>query len=520
MTTDSNRVIIFDTTLRDGEQSPGASMNLEEKLRIAETLEEMGVDVIEAGFPIASEGDFESVSEIAKRAKTSSICGLSRASKGDIQRCYDAIKHAPIHRIHTFISTSPLHMKYKLQMEPDAVMAKIKESVTFARSLVEDVEWSAEDGTRTEADFLCRCVETAIDAGARTINIPDTVGYTVPEEYYAMIDMLMNRVPNIDKAIISTHCHNDLGLAVANSLSAVRAGARQVECTINGLGERAGNAALEEIVMALRTRQDFMPYTTGIKSELITRASRMVSGITGFTVQPNKAIVGKNAFAHESGIHQDGMLKHAGTYEIMTPESVGLNDANKLVMGKHSGRHAFKDKLQGLGYELGDNALNDAFKRFKDLADLKKDVYDEDIIALVDDEVMRVNERVTLNSFQVTCGTHIKSQLAALSITVDGEERKTISEGDGPVDAAFKAIKEIMPLSDDVHLELYQVSAVTQGTDAQAEVTVRLEEHGKTVNGRAADTDTMVASVMAYLNAVNKLLVKREKGKPEDVGTI
>jgi len=519
MTTDSNRVTIFDTTLRDGEQSPGASMNLEEKLGIAALLEEMGVDVIEAGFPIASDGDFESVSEIAKHAKASSICGLSRASKGDIQRCFDAVKHAPIHRIHTFISTSPLHMKYKLQMEPEAVLAKVKDSVTFARSLVEDVEWSAEDGTRTEADFLCRCVETAIDAGARTINIPDTVGYTVPDEYFKMIEMLMNRVPNIDKAIISTHCHNDLGLGVANSLAAVQAGARQVECTINGLGERAGNAALEEVVMALRTRQDYLPYTTNIKPELITRVSRMVSAVTGFSVQPNKAIVGKNAFAHESGIHQDGMLKHAGTYEIMTPESVGLNDANKIVMGKHSGRHAFKEKLSGLGYELGDNALNDAFKRFKDLADQKKDVFDEDLIALVDDEVMRVNERVTLNSFQVTCGTHIKSQLAALSITIDGDERKTIAEGDGPVDAAFKAIKEIVPLPD-VHLELYQVHAVTHGTDAQAEVTVRLEENGKTVNGRGADTDTMVASVNAYLNAVNKLLVKREKGKPEDVGSI
>lgn len=519
MSTDSNRVIIFDTTLRDGEQSPGASMNLEEKLRIAELLEEMGVDVIEAGFPIASEGDFEAVSEIAKRAKTSSICGLSRASKGDIERCFNAVKHAPIHRIHTFISTSPLHMKYKLQMEPEAVLAKVKESVAFARTLVEDVEWSAEDGTRTEADFLCRCVEAAIDAGARTINIPDTVGYTVPEEYFKMIEMLMNRVPNIDKAIISTHCHNDLGLGVANSLAAVQAGARQVECTINGLGERAGNAALEEVVMALRTRQDYLPYTTNIKSELITRASRMVSAITGFSVQPNKAIVGKNAFAHESGIHQDGMLKHAGTYEIMTPESVGLNNADKIVMGKHSGRHAFKEKLSALGYELGDNALNDAFKRFKDLADQKKDVFDEDLIALVDDEVMRVNERVKLKHFQVTCGTHVHSQIAALALEIDGETRKTIAEGDGPVDAAFKAIKEIVPVPD-AHLMLYQVSAVTGGTDAQAEVTVRLEENGKTVNGRGADTDTMVASVTAYLNAVNKLLVKREKGKPEDTGGI
>lgn len=515
MTSQSNRVIIFDTTLRDGEQSPGASMNLEEKLRIASLLEEMGVDVIEAGFPIASQGDFEAVSEIAKNAQSSSICGLSRASENDIQRCFDAIKHAPNHRIHTFISTSPLHMKYKLQMEPDVVLEKVKKSVSFARSLVDDVEWSAEDGTRTEWDFLCRCVETAIDAGARTINIPDTVGYTVPDEYFAMIDMLMNRVPNIDKAIISTHCHNDLGLAVANSLAAVRAGARQVECTINGLGERAGNAALEEVVMALRTRKDVMPYETGIQSELITRASRMVSGITGFSVQPNKAIVGKNAFAHESGIHQDGMLKHAGTYEIMTPESVGVQNADKIVLGKHSGRHAFKDKLAALGYELQDNELNDAFHRFKDLADQKKEVFDEDIIALVDDKVMRVNERVKLSHFQVTCGTDLKRQIAALALEVDGQIVKTLAEGDGPVDAAFKAIKELIDL-DDVSLSLYQVHAVTKGTDAQAEVTVRLEEKGKTVNGRGADTDTMIASVTAYLNAVNKLLVKREKGKPED----
>jgi len=355
-TRDPNRVIIFDTTMRDGEQSPGASMNLSEKLRIAEALEEMGVDVIEAGFPIASAGDFEAVNEIAKIVKDATVCGLARAARGDIDRCADAIKPAARGRIHTFLSTSPLHMKYKLQMEPEQVYQAVIDSVSYARRWTDDVEWSPEDGSRTEPDFLCRTVEAAIRSGATTINIPDTVGYALPDEFAAIITMLRNRVPNIDKAVISVHCHNDLGLAVANSLAAVKAGARQVECTINGLGERAGNAALEEIVMALRTRQNSMPYSTGVKSEHITKTSRLVSGVTGFVVQPNKAIVGANAFAHESGIHQDGMLKNAQTYEIMTPESVGLTES-KLVLGKHSGRHAFREKLKELGYELGDNAV-------------------------------------------------------------------------------------------------------------------------------------------------------------------
>ena len=510
-TADKNRVVIFDTTLRDGEQSPGASMNLDEKIRIATVLEDMGVDVIEAGFPIASEGDFEAVNEIAKIVKDSTVCGLARATKMDIERCAEAIKPAPRQRIHTFISTSPLHMKYKLQMEPEAVFEKVKESVTMARNLTDDVEWSAEDGSRTEREFLARCVEAAIASGAGTINIPDTVGYTMPHEYSDLIEYLFNTVPNIDKAIISVHCHNDLGLAVANSLAAVGAGARQVECTINGLGERAGNAAMEEIVMALRTRQDLMPYSTGIVTENITKASRLVSAITGFTVQPNKAIVGKNAFAHESGIHQDGMLKHAGTYEIMTPESVGLNQS-KLVLGKHSGRHAFKEKLKGLGYDLGDNAVEDAFKRFKDLADKKKDVFDEDIMALDDDEVLRVNDRLQLVSLEVLCGTKHQPPKSSLEMIIDGETKACESTGDGPVDAAFNAVKELFPHG--AKLQLYQVHAVTQGTDAQAEVTVRLEEDGRTVNGQAADTDTMVASVKAYINALNKLLVKREKSAP------
>jgi 2-isopropylmalate synthase len=506
----SNHVVVFDTTLRDGEQSPGASMNLDEKIKIALLLEEMGVDVIEAGFPIASNGDFEAVREIAKLVEKSTVCGLSRAGRLDIDRAWEAVQHAARPRIHTFISTSPLHMKFKLQMEPEQVHQAVIDSVSHARNLCPDVEWSCEDGSRTEHDFLCRTVESAIKAGARTINVPDTVGYAVPEEYGALIRMLFDRVPNIDKAIISVHCHNDLGLAVANSLAAVGAGARQVECTINGLGERAGNASLEEIVMALRTRQDAMPYATGVRTEYITRASRLVSAITGFVVQPNKAIVGANAFAHESGIHQDGMLKHAGTYEIMTPASVGLNKST-LVMGKHSGRHAFKVKLKDLGFELGDNAVNDAFRRFKDLADRKKDVYDEDIVALVDDEIQHGQERIKFVSLQVIAGSK-GPQTADLELDVDGVRRSAKTEGNGPVDATFNAIKAMVPHN--ARLQLYQVHAVTEGTDAQAEVTVRLDESGKSVNGQGADPDTLVASARAYIHALNKLFTKRAKTAP------
>lgn len=509
-TTDSARVIIFDTTLRDGEQSPGASMNLDEKLRIAQVLEELGVDIIEAGFPIASTGDFEAVRETAKIITETSVAGLARAGSKDIDRAWEALKHAVRPRIHTFISTSPLHMKYKLQMEPEAVHEAVIDSVGYARNLCDDVEWSPEDGARTEHDFLCRCIESAIKAGARTINIPDTVGYAVPEEFAALIEMVINRVPNIDQAIISVHCHNDLGLAVANSLAAVCAGARQVECTINGLGERAGNAAMEEIVMALKTRHDAMPFRTGIKTEYITKASRLVSTITGFVVQPNKAIVGANAFAHEAGIHQDGVLKHAETYEIMTPEAVGLTKSI-LVMGKHSGRHAFKEKLKELGFELDDDAAEDAFRRFKNLADKKKEIFDEDIVTLVDDELVRANDRIRIVSLKIICGTEAP-QTAELVLEVDGEVRRTMATGDGPVDATFKAITELFP--HDANLQFYQVHAVTQGSDAQAEVTVRLEEGGKTVNGQGADTDTMVASARAYIHALNKLLVKREKTAP------
>ena len=509
---DPNQVIIFDTTLRDGEQSPGASMNLEEKLRIAKVLEDMGVDVIEAGFPIASEGDFEAVSEIARTIKNSTIAGLSRAARGDIERAGEAVRHAERPRIHTFIATSPLHMQYKLQMEPEQVIERITESVSMARNLVEDVEWSAEDGSRSEFEFLCRCVEAAIKAGATTINIPDTVGYAVPEEYAALIKGLIENVPNSDQAVFSVHCHNDLGLAVANSLAAVVAGARQVECTINGLGERAGNCSMEEVVMALKTRQDAMPFTTNIDATHITRASRMVSSVTGFPVQPNKAIVGANAFAHESGIHQDGMLKNAQTYEIMTPESVGLTKS-KIVLGKHSGRNAFKTKLEEMGYKMGDNALNDAFKRFKDLADLKKDVFDEDLVALVDEE-MRVNDRIKLTSLEIQCGTVHRPPKAKMELDIDGEAKSCEATGDGPVDAAFNCIKTLFPHA--ARLQLYQVHAVTQGTDAQAEVTVRLDDDGeRTAQGAAADTDTMVASVKAYVTALNKLLTKREKKAPE-----
>jgi 2-isopropylmalate synthase len=504
--TDKDRVRIFDTTLRDGEQCPGASMTLEEKLEVAEILDEMGVDIIEAGFPIASNGDFESVAAIAKRAKKAVIAGLARAHQKDIDRCAEAVRHARRPRIHTFISTSPVHMKWKLQMEPEQVYQLVIQQVTRARNHVDDVEWSCEDGTRSEYDFLCRCVEAAIKAGATTINIPDTVGYTVPEEYFALIKMIRERVPNSDQAIFSVHCHDDLGMAVANSLAGVRAGARQIECTINGIGERAGNAALEEVVMAMRTRKDVLPYATGIDATLLTRASKLVSAVTSFPVQYNKAIVGRNAFAHESGIHQDGMLKHTQTYEIMRPEDVGVKQTS-LVMGKHSGRHAFREKLKELGYELGDNALEDAFKRFKDLADKKKHVYDEDIAALVDDEIAAAHDRIKLVSLSVIAGTH-GPQRATMKLEIDSKVYTEEAEGNGPVDATFNAIKRIVPHT--AKLALFQVHAVTEGTDAQAEVSVRLEEDGKTVIARGADPDTLVASAKAYINALNKLALKRQ----------
>ncbi len=513
--TEQDRVLIFDTTLRDGEQSPGATMTHEDKLEIAALLDEMGVDIIEAGFPIASEGDFRAVSEIAKNAKNAVICGLARSAFGDIDRAAEALKHAPRWRIHTFISTSPLHMKYKLQMEPEAVIEAIAASVGHARNLTDDVQWSPEDGTRTEPDFLCRAVETAIKAGATTINIPDTVGYTAPNESARIITMLKERVPGIEDVVISTHCHNDLGMAVANALAAVEAGARQIECTINGLGERAGNAALEEVVMAMKVRNDILPYRTGIDTTKIMRASRMVSTATGFPVQYNKAVVGKNAFAHESGIHQDGMLKHAGTYEIMRPEDVGLTESN-LVMGKHSGRAALRDKLRQLGYEVGDNQLKDIFVRFKELADRKKEVYDDDIIALVSTTADGIGDKLELVSLKVICGTGGPAE-ATLEMEVDGKEAIATEHGDGPVDATFKAVRAIYP--NDARLQLYQVHAVTEGTDAQATVSVRLEEDGFIATGQSADTDTVVASARAYINALNRLALRQQKSRPGAEGS-
>jgi 2-isopropylmalate synthase len=509
---DKDRVFIFDTTMRDGEQSPGASMSLEEKIQIARVFDELGIDIIEAGFPIASPGDFEAVSEVSKILKNSIPAGLSRASKKDIDACHEALKAAPRFRIHTFISTSPLHMKHKLNKTSEQVLDAIKESVTYARNFTDDVEWSCEDGTRTDMDYMCKTVELAINCGAKTINIPDTVGYTTPSEYIKIITTLKNKVPNIDKAILSVHCHNDLGLAVANSLAGVEAGARQVECTINGIGERAGNAALEEIVMAIRTRNDLMPYSTGIKTELLSKASKIVSNAT-FPVQFNKAIVGKNAFAHEAGIHQDGMLKNRETYEIMTPESVGVKKTS-LVMGKHSGRHAFKEKLNDLGYaDVTDDVIQTAFGKFKVLADKKKHVYDDDIMALVDDSLIIDNQinAINLKSLKVFAGTG-EPQRAEMTLDVYNEVKKTSETGDGPVDAIFKCIKVLYP--HDVKLQLYQVHAVTEGTDAQATVSVRIEEKGKTTVGQAADTDTLVASANAYLSALNKMIIKRDKTAP------
>jgi len=497
---------IFDTTLRDGEQSPGCSMNLDEKLRIAAQLEAMGVDIIEAGFAIASQGDFAAIQAVAAAVQTATVASLARAAIGDINRAWEAVRGARFPRIHTFISTSPLHMRVKLKMTPEAVLDAVRASVTHARTKCEDVEWSAEDATRTDPDFLCRAVEIAIRAGATTINLPDTVGYATPETYGAMFRDVIARVPDSNKAVFSTHCHNDLGLAVANTLAAVMAGARQMEATINGIGERAGNAAIEEIAMALRVRHDAMPFTTRIVTSEITRASRLVSAITGFQVQPNKAIVGANAFAHESGIHQDGMLKDSGTYEIMTPESVGLIKSS-LVLGKHSGRAAFRDKLGALGYALGDNAFQDAFVRFKALADAKKHVFDEDIIALVDEEIGHGDERVRLLDLEILSGTR-GPQRAILRLSVDGVEATTVQHGNGPVDALFKAIRALVPHGE-VELERFDVHAVTEGTDAQASVSVKLSEAGRTVTGRGADVDTLVATARAYIHALNRLTVKR-----------
>ena len=508
-----DKLIIFDTTLRDGEQSPGASMTQEEKIRIAKALERMHVDVIEAGFAIASQGDFEAVKAVAETIKESRVCSLARAVDPDIDRAAEALKNANAGRIHTFIATSPIHMEYKLRLSPDQVLEQAVKAVTRARNQCDDVEFSCEDAGRSDLDFLCRVIEAAIDAGASTINIPDTVGYAMPHQYGEMIGQLMQRVPNADKAIFSVHCHNDLGLAVANSLSAVTQGARQVECTINGLGERAGNAALEEIVMAVRTRGDYFDVHTDINTQEIVPASRLVSSITGFPVQPNKAIVGANAFAHESGIHQDGVIKFRETYEIMKAEDVGWN-ANRMVLGKHSGRNAFRARLDELGINLkSEQDVNEAFQRFKDLADKKHEIFDEDIQALVSDaQKAKDNEKYAFVSLNVSSQTG-ETPVADLVLNVDGKELREQAPGAGPVDATFKAIERMV--NSGSTLELYNVSAITSGTDSQGEVTVRLEKGGRIVNGHGADIDIVAASAKAYLNALNYLAVNSDKAHPQ-----
>jgi 2-isopropylmalate synthase len=509
-----SQLIIFDTTMRDGEQSPGASMTRDEKVRIGKALEKMKVDVIEAGFAAASPGDFESIAAVAAAVKESTICSLARAVDGDIDRAAEALKQAERARIHTFIATSPIHMEHKLRMAPDQVVERAIYAVKRARNHVADVEFSCEDAGRSELDFLCRIIEAAIDAGASTINIPDTVGYAIPEEFGHKIKTLIERIPNSDKAIFSVHCHNDLGLAVANSLAAVANGARQVECTINGLGERAGNAALEEIVMGVRTRSDLFDVTTNINTEIIVPTSRMVSTITGFPVQPNKAIVGANAFAHESGIHQDGVLKHRETYEIMKAEDVGWG-ANKMVMGKHSGRAAFRSRLEELGVTFeSDQELNVAFARFKELADKKHEIFDEDLQALMS-EARTLNEKYELVTLEAHSQTG-ETPKAKLTISVDGKEVNAESEGSGPVDAAFKAVEQVADSK--ANVQLYSVNAITSGTDSQGEVTVRLEKAGRIVNGLGSDTDIVIASAKAYINALNLLESGVDKAHPQNSG--
>ena len=503
-----NKIIIFDTTLRDGEQSAGASMSIEDKIEIATKLNEMKVDIIEAGFPFASKGDFQAVKKVSEISTHSIICGLARAQDKDIDTAGEALKQAERKRIHTFISTSDLHMKYKLRMSKKEVLESIKKSIARASKYTSDIEWSPEDASRTNLDFLYKSIEVAISSGATTINIPDTVGYAIPKEFASLIKKIKNNVSNIDKAVISVHCHNDLGLAVSNSLSALIEGARQVECTINGIGERAGNAALEEIVMCLKTRADKLPFYTDINTKKITVISHLVSTITGFQVQPNKAIVGKNAFAHESGIHQDGMLKNANTYEIITPESIGLS-SSELVLGKHSGRHAFKVKLNELGYDFDERNINKLFKQFKSLADKKKQVFEEDLYAMVESEKnFQKKMPIDLIDLSLKCGQG-KSSEAKLKLEIFGEKKVIKKVGNGPIDAIFNALKALIP--NKANMIVYQVNAITKGTDAQAEVNVRLEEKLISVQGQGSDVDTMVASAKAYINAMNKLILKRKR---------
>ena len=509
-----DHLVIFDTTLRDGEQSPGASMTKEEKIRIAKQLEKLQVDVIEAGFPAASQGDFESVQAVASVVKDSTICGLARAVENDIVKAGEAIKSANSGRIHTFIATSPIHMEKKLRMSPDEVVERAVWAVKKARNFTDDVEFSPEDAGRSDVDFLCRVIEAVIDAGATTINIPDTVGYNVPHQFGNLFKELIERIPNSDKAIFSAHCHNDLGLAAANSLAAVRNGARQIECTINGLGERAGNTALEEVVMAVKTRQDIFTVDTRINTKEILAASRLVSNITGFPVQPNKAIVGANAFAHESGIHQDGVLKHRETYEIMRAEDVGWS-TNKMVMGKHSGRNAFKTRLEELGIEFEtEQELNEAFVSFKELADRKHEIYDEDLQSLVtDNNTQRVeNESFRLVSLKVSTETG-ESPQAEVTLWMNGDEASALASGSGVVDATFKAIESLVESGSS--LQLYSVSNVTNGTDSLGETSVRLEKGGRIVNGQGSDTDIVTASAKAYINALNKLESDVDKAHPQ-----
>jgi 2-isopropylmalate synthase len=501
-TTEPKTIKIFDTTLRDGEQSPGASMNIEEKIRLAKQLQKLNVDVIEAGFPIASEGDFEAVKRIAQTITGPEIAGLSRSGFKDIDRAWEALQYAGERaRIHTFIATSDIHMKYKLQMTPAQVLEAAVKGVKRACSYTKNVEFSCEDAVRTEIKFLAEVVGAVIDAGAKVVNIPDTVGYSIPFEYFNIIKYLKDNVKNIDDAVISVHCHNDLGLAVANSIAAIQAGAGQVECTINGIGERAGNCSLEEIVMAIRTRGDILPFKTNVATDQLTPASRLLTTITGIVVQQNKAIVGANAFAHEAGIHQHGMLMDKSTYEIMTPESVGLKES-ALVLGKHSGRHAFKKRLEELGHELDEENLDRAFSRFKALADLKKEVFDEDLDAIVADEIMRVNEKYKLSHITVTCGSFAVAT-ATVQMEIDGEQVRTAELGDGPVDATLKAIKKLA--NADANLIQYNVGSIRGGTDAQGEVTVRLERDAKRVIGRGSSTDIIEASAKAYIDALNRL---------------
>lgn len=503
----SEQVYIFDTTLRDGEQSPGNTMNTQEKLRVARQLELLGVDIIEAGFPIASNGDFDAVRQIAETVKQSEIAGLARANDEDIDRAWEAIKIAAKPRIHTFISTSDIHLKHQFRKNRDEILKIAVNAVKRAKKYTDNVEFSAMDATRSDWDYLCKVFSEVIDAGAVTINVPDTVGYTVPEEFGRLIRYIKEHVPNISNAVISVHCHNDLGLAVANSIAAIQNGARQVECTINGIGERAGNASLEEIAMILRVRKDVFPADTRIVSEKIYPTSRLITAITGVSVQPNKAIVGANAFAHESGIHQDGLLKAKLTYEIMTPESVGISKSS-LVLGKHSGRHAFRERIEGLGYSLDDKELNLAFKRFKSLSDMKKYVYDEDIEMIIMDEIYKIPEKYRLLYLNVNCGNMIVPT-ATVKLEVDGNVYQDVGVGDGPVDATFKIIKRIVKTNS--KLVKFSVNSITKDMDAQGEVFVKVEEKGLIAIGKGADTDIIVASAKAYINALNRLEYVKSK---------